>query len=985
MKEIDYIEQHKENIEPLKGGRSVSKLASLYSTSDTYKYQKQKAQLLLEKDKFEYSIEKSQELDDPLQAFVDYIDWTHTHFPQGANVESGLVLLLERCTSCFRDVPQYKNDPRYLKVWIEYIKYSDSPRDIFIYLAKKQIGVQLAIYYEEFSHFLELEGKITDAREIYELGIQLLAFPLERLRKSFKFFNERINANTIPGVEESSRIAPSEKHGPASAAEDRANSPSEGGEYLEPKMKKSKIDIYQDTDQSSRSVLLSIFDDVGDVHLQSKLQRTKENVIPAVQWQGQILKQKEKRQIRLSDKIEIFRDEDNSEASLSESKKQLDPGFKQRVCTDRLGGNENLYYTLVEVTGKKPERVMINMDLLYPVHLEELGFSELLAITRYRQRMSKSLNCNSPKPIDKTKVAEITETFTIPLNDDHTMKIRDPTLTAVTKLAQNDVLDMFNGSPPAELTEDEDNNVVEPTVTNLEGFVTETLHPKEHVEEFYRENNGHLSVGYHNQKDGSNSQEVQVPQLHQHHQHYQHHQHHYDNYHHDNSIPTQVDSLSPQVNREIHTGASKIEGQQIIDPFSHALQDHIIEESNIPISLFPGFYDRSNKSMEFVAKQRRNSTGFLKSISRASKLSMIDCGGDELFCLIRKLGDGGYGYVYLVESASSGASKALKVENPASKWEFYILHQINKRLLKSPEHSRLFIKCEALYLFRDESFLILDYYPHGSLLDLVNLFRSQNRAVDEDLCIFLTIELIKSTNVLHEIGIIHGDLKADNCMLRLNHVDDHVWSEVYDGKGQNGWDGKGITIIDFGRAIDMTAFRNNDKNRSSNNAIENENKTSVQFVSHLITDDQDCPQMNEGRPWAFEADYYGLACIVHTLLFGSYLKVNASTSTAMRTSVTSSTIAPTSIRAGKVRPEQNFKRYWQTNLWEPLFDILLNPGTENSGNNSENKDNFQIAVAEKLRDIQVEMEIWLERNSKSHNLKSKLKSLELDLAAIHKV
>ena len=47
----------------------------------------------------------------------------------------------------------------------------------------------------------------------------------------------------------------------------------------------------------------------------------------------------------------------------------------------------------------------------------------------------------------------------------------------------------------------------------------------------------------------------------------------------------------------------------------------------------------------------------------------------------------------------------------------------------------------------------------------------------------------------------------------------------------------------------------------------------TRFVSSFKADEQDCPQMNEGTPWSYEADYYGLAIIIHTLLFGSYIKI----------------------------------------------------------------------------------------------------------------
>ena len=98
--------------------------------------------------------------------------------------------LLERCTSCFRDVAHYKNDPRYLKVWFN-MPTLPILRKIFLFTwPKKEIGTELALYYEEFAKYLELNEKFQDATQIYEMGVEYKARPLVRLERSFMQFNE---------------------------------------------------------------------------------------------------------------------------------------------------------------------------------------------------------------------------------------------------------------------------------------------------------------------------------------------------------------------------------------------------------------------------------------------------------------------------------------------------------------------------------------------------------------------------------------------------------------------------------------------------------------------------------------------------------------------------------------------------------------------------------------------------------------------------
>ena len=116
---------------------------------------------------------------------------------------------------------------------------------------------------------------------------------------------------------------------------------------------------------------------------------------------------------------------------------------------------------------------------------------------------------------------------------------------------------------------------------------------------------------------------------------------------------------------------------------------------------------------------------------------------------------------------------------------------------------------------------------------------------------FLTIELLRTVEALHSKGILHGDLKADNCLLRFSPTSDNEWSARYKRDGTDGWENKGIVLIDFGRGIDIRAFRND-----------------VSFIADWETDSQDCPEMRELRPWTYQIDYYGCAAVAHSMLFG---------------------------------------------------------------------------------------------------------------------
>lgn len=122
------------------------------------------------------------------------------------------------------------------------------------------------------------------------------------------------------------------------------------------------------------------------------------------------------------------------------------------------------------------------------------------------------------------------------------------------------------------------------------------------------------------------------------------------------------------------------------------------------MSTYSGYYDKSTTKVDRIRKFREI-TNKNQTINRGSLLAIIDYCGQELYCLLHELGQGGYGFVYLIEAGSTGKLKALKIETPSSRWEFYILHQVHRRLIGEAGYKqRYFIRAEALYYFQDESF-----------------------------------------------------------------------------------------------------------------------------------------------------------------------------------------------------------------------------------------------------------------------------------------
>jgi len=362
------------------------------------------------------------------------------------------------------------------------------------------------------------------------------------------------------------------------------------------------------------------------------------------------------------------------------------------------------------------------------------------------------------------------------------------------------------------------------------------------------------------------------------------------------------------------------------------------------LSLAPhdsAFHDFRNEDKDYLAALQK----FCKKRERdrSDEVFVLDIGGN-VYEVMDKLGEGGFGAVFAAADVERQLELqeevfvAVKVVRPKNLWEFHVLKNLRASL--SPPLRVSIIEPQALYVFRDESYLILDICTQGTLLELVNRAQEINVAekgacLRETLVMFFTIELLRLVEGMHTAGFIHGDLKIDNCLLRLG---DTPLSSTYDPSGEGGWSDKGIKLIDFGRTIDTRQF-----------------PADQRFLADWPTDAKDCLEMREGLPWTHQPDYFGLAGIVHCMLYGKYFEANSIVS------------YPGNDGEPRYRLAASFKRYWQADLWARLFDLLLNPTLV--------REDRSLPLCPELGALREEMEEVLVAKDRSHGSALPLKAL----------
>lgn len=414
------------------------------------------------------------------------------------------------------------------------------------------------------------------------------------------------------------------------------------------------------------------------------------------------------------------------------------------------------------------------------------------------------------------------------------------------------------------------------------------------------------------------------------------------------------------------------------NPLDDAVRTEILTNTSPPISNYPGFFDHRYEKYERGPEIRK----YIKALNSKPGKPVGERAGSlppqvaiELpdvsatYMLQRELGAGAFAPVYLVENSvgqtqedndeNTGAMmgqgtfaitnrsrlEALKMESPPTPWEFYIMRLAHSRIGSQNRVAESLSYAHELHLYQDEGFLFLPYHPHGTLLDVVNYFHGQPSGVmDEQLAMFFAVELMRTVEGLHSKQIIHGDLKADNCLLRLDALmNESPLPGTWTSSGDGGWSSRGVTLIDFGRGIDMRAFVPN-----------------VEFFADWKTCEQDCAEMREARPWTWQVDYYGLAGIIHCLLFGKYIETTRYDQGGFGKS------------GRKYKIRESLKRYWQVDIWSECFEILLNPASH-----VELEEGANMPILKTMKHLREKMEDWLEANSeRGVGLRSQISKLE---------
>ena len=136
------------------------------------------------------------------------------------------------------------------------------------------------------------------------------------------------------------------------------------------------------------------------------------------------------------------------------------------------------------------------------------------------------------------------------------------------------------------------------------------------------------------------------------------------------------------------------------------------------------------------------------------------------------------------------------------------------------------------------------------------------------------------------LRIKHCDVKPDNWVLTSSNT-------VIEMTSSSTVPGSDLMLVDYGRSIDVAAL-----------TTKGTDPFDIQLTGSVAAEDMECVAMREKLPWGTDIDTFGLCASAHVLLYGSHIEIEKVNN--------------------KWSLKKKLRRYWQKELWQKLFDTLIN-------------------------------------------------------------
>lgn len=224
-------ELYKENAAPLERGRNVTKLSKVLSSPPSALPTKSKKDADSNIQKFEKLVRASERFSkyytkqidetntdmnggvtqlsddvvelllakckvdkDPIIHWLTYIKYHEESYPSDTHAQ---FLLMERCMHALFYMNQYKNDVRYLRVFVLYVENTSNPHEQFKLYHKHKIGEHVAIFWLAWAWLAENDKDYAFAEKIFNKALQKGVKPTKVVQERHKQFLRRMSRHWL--------------------------------------------------------------------------------------------------------------------------------------------------------------------------------------------------------------------------------------------------------------------------------------------------------------------------------------------------------------------------------------------------------------------------------------------------------------------------------------------------------------------------------------------------------------------------------------------------------------------------------------------------------------------------------------------------------------------------------------------------------------------------------------------------------------------
>ena len=247
----------------------------------------------------------------------------------------------------------------------------------------------------------------------------------------------------------------------------------------------------------------------------------------------------------------------------------------------------------------------------------------------------------------------------------------------------------------------------------------------------------------------------------------------------------------------------------------------------------------------------------------------------DRYHVVKKLGEGGMGQVYLAEHVKMGRKSAIKVMNPSLVHDPDALARFNREAANASRITHTNV-C-AIYDFGETSeglvYLAMEFIEGEPLTDVLE----REGALPIPRAVGIFVQVADALQAAHDLGIVHRDLKPDNIMLT---------------RGRDGADV--VKVVDFGIA---KAVGGDDTQKVTKTGL-------VVGTPEFMSPEQLSGDALDGR-----SDIYSLALVLFKMLTG---RLSFEATTVQETMIKRLTDEPQALRAA--RPDLHFPPGFQETI-----------------------------------------------------------------------